>query len=181
MIHVLVMVNNQGVTVSTFQRLICVFLHPGSRTRACLETYHALQVYTWKERDNVHDSIFYKLAYIKVLKILTTILFVACENSDGLMGFYYSHNGYWNGVFTYEGTKTKMECANTCMGRGSCVAIHTYCYGQPDCPVPDCYHYNNRADLVSSNEKIDVLAKAYIRCLGTYVLQHCLKVAELQY
>ena len=112
-----------------------------------------------------------------MLKILTTILFVACENSDGLMGFYYSHNGYWNDGFTYMGTKTRKECANTCMWRGSCVAIHTwYPYNGTD-----CYHYNNRADLVSSNEKIDVLAKAYIRCLGTYVLQHCLKFAELQY
>ena len=106
-----------------------------------------------------------------MLKILTTILFVACENSDGLMGFYYSHNGYWNGVFTKEGTKTKMECANTCMSKGSCVAISTYAtdYGSNYKSNGQCLHYSNRADLVSSNEFIYRLANAYIKCLGTDV------------
>ena len=99
-----------------------------------------------------------------MLKILNTILFVACENSDGLMGFYYSHDGEWNDK-TYVGYKTKMQCANTCMERKSCVAItwffRPYAGG--------CFHFSNRADLVSSNEVINLSAKAYIKCLGTDV------------
>ena len=101
-----------------------------------------------------------------MLKILNTILFVACENSDGLMGFYYSHDGYWNGVYTSEGVKTKMECANTCMGKGACVAFNTYATAAS---TGGCYHYSNRADLVSSNERTNGVATAYIKCLGTDV------------
>ena len=97
-----------------------------------------------------------------MLKIFNTILFVACENSDGLMGFHYSHDGFWNGGNILQGTTTKIECANTCMGKGSCVAI--FMYGAIN---TDCYHYINKADLVSTNEVIDVLAKAYIKCSGT--------------
>ena len=101
-----------------------------------------------------------------MLKTLNTILFVACENSDGLMGFYYSHDGYWNGVHTSEGRKTKMECATTCMDKGGCVAFNTYATpGSTDL----CLHYSNRADLVSSNEETNVRATAYIKCLGTDV------------
>ena len=99
-----------------------------------------------------------------MLKIINTILFVACENSDGLMGFYYSHDGYWNGVYTSEGDKTKMDCANTCMG--SCVAIHTT--AKTSSGYGYCHHYSNRADLASSNEAKGS-AKAYVKCLGTDV------------
>ena len=103
-----------------------------------------------------------------MLKILNTILFVACENSDGLMGFYYSHNGEWNGEGTHEGYKTKIECAKTCMGKRRCAAITTYATAASD---DTCIHYSNRADLVSSNEVTDDddVGKAYIKCLGTYV------------
>ena len=98
-----------------------------------------------------------------MLKTLNTILFVACENSDGLMGFYYSHDGYWYGDGTEVGDKTKMQCANTCMGKGSCVAITTFANATS---VDICLHYSNRADLVSSNEG-NAYGKAYIKCLGT--------------
>ena len=107
-----------------------------------------------------------------MLKILNTILFVACENSDGLMGFYYSHDGYWNIGYTNEGDKTKMECANTCMGMGSCVAINTYAIAAS---TGRCYHYSNRSHLISSNERTRVTSKAYIKCLGTDVREHCLQ------
>lgn len=101
-----------------------------------------------------------------MIKILNTILFVAsCENSDGLTGFYYSHDGFWNGGATKEGYMTKVECARTCMGRASCVAINTYAYSFKG----NCYHYSNRDDLVSSNEVIELSTKAYIKCLGTDV------------
>ena len=101
-----------------------------------------------------------------MLKILNTILCVACENSDGLMGFHYSHDGFWNyDSNTFEGVISKMECANTCMSKGSCVAITT----DATASNGNCLHYSNRADLFSSNEVIDVLAKSYIKCLGTDV------------
>ena len=102
-----------------------------------------------------------------MLKILNTILFVACENSDGLMGFYYSHDGYWRTGSTSEGRKTLMECANTCRGYGGCVAFNTYATAVS---TGSCYHYNNRADLVSSNAETNAYTtKAYIKCLGTDV------------
>ena len=101
-----------------------------------------------------------------MLKTLNTILFVACENSDGLMGFYYSHDGYWYGDFTNEGSQTAMECAKTCMGKGSCVAINTY---GGAAYTGNCNHYSNRADLISSNEDTYDISKAYIKCLGTDV------------
>ena len=98
-----------------------------------------------------------------MLKILHTILFVGCENSDGLMGFYYSHDGYWNDGKIYQGSKTKIECANTCLD--GCIAISSS--DKPD--SAPCYHYSNRSDLVSRNEDITYLSKAYIKCLGTNV------------
>ena len=101
-----------------------------------------------------------------MLKILNTIIFVACENSDGLTGFYYSHDGYWSpGVHTSKGRKTKMECEDTCMGKGSCVAFNTYANATS---TGGCYHFSNRADLISSNE-LPNKGKAYIKCLGTDV------------
>ena len=100
-----------------------------------------------------------------MLKILNTIRFVACENADGLMGFYYSHDGYWNSGGERAGTITEAECANTCMGRASCVAFSTYATGYP----ARCFHYSNKADLVSSNKGIWYASKAYIKCLGTDV------------
>ena len=75
------------------------------------------------------------------------------------MGFYYSHDGYWHADYSSQGSKTKMECANTCMG--GCVAILTYA----STSTGPCFHYINRADLVSSNE-VKASAKAYIKCLG---------------
>ena len=105
-----------------------------------------------------------------MLKILNTILFVACENSDGLMGFYYSHDGGWYGRNEkYEGYITKIECANTCMGREGCVGISTHATTSNG----QCWHYVDRADLVSSNEDNDPgqlgTAKAYIKCFCTDV------------
>ena len=102
-------------------------------------------------------------------RILIKILFLACENSDGLMGFYYSHQGKWKGVSTFEGyTTDRMECANTCMLKGNCVGIHT----RETLKTIHCYHYSNRADLVNSNEEMEnEHQKAYIKCLGTVVNQ----------
>ena len=94
-----------------------------------------------------------------MLKILNTILFAACQNSDDLPGFYYSHDGYWLGDRLYQASKTKIECAYTCME--NCVAISAYAITY----TKGCYHYSNRADLVSSNERKSY-AKAYIKCLG---------------
>ena len=101
-----------------------------------------------------------------MLKTLNTIRFLACQNSDGFMGFYYSHDGDWNdGYQKFVGYKTKMQCANTCMERKSCVAITTFATAS----TGGCFHLSNRADLVSSNEETTTSSKAYIKCLGTDV------------
>merc|ERR1711936_862782 len=89
---------------------------------------------------------------------VTSICKKGCPNSDGLRGFYKTHDGYWTKGHTFEGTKTKMECVNTCTQ--NCVAITTYDDG-------DCYHYRNRASLINANERQWDGSKAYIKCLGT--------------
>ena len=100
-----------------------------------------------------------------MLKTLNTILFVACENSDGLMGFYYSHDGFWHVEFfgdsrLHSSHMTKMECANACMGKEGCVAISTYAAASNG----QCWHYFHRGDLIRSREEFDVSSKAYIKC-----------------
>ena len=98
-----------------------------------------------------------------MLKILNTILFVACENSDGFMGFYYSHDGGWaNAGYTDERYKSKMECANTCMGRGGCVGFLTT-------SSEVCQYYSNKGALNDRNAYHDAEKKAYIKCSGTNV------------
>merc|ERR1711936_1187032 len=55
---------------------------------------------------------------------VTSICKKGCQNSDGLKGFYHTHDGYWTEGHTLQGSKTKMECANTCTQ--NCVAFNTY-------------------------------------------------------
>merc|ERR1711997_888812 len=55
---------------------------------------------------------------------VTSICKTGCPNSDGLTGFYHTHDGYWTKDHTLQGSKTKMECANTCTQ--NCVAFNTY-------------------------------------------------------
>ena len=83
---------------------------------------------------------------------------LVCMNSDGLEGFDLSHNGYWLQGRTYVGSKTKMECANTCLL--DCVAIDT--------SANTCYHYMDGKDVVSTNDRYDSVFKAYIKCTGAY-------------
>jgi len=80
-----------------------------------------------------------------------------CANSDGLTGFYYSHDGYWSKGFEYQGYKTKVECADTCIH--DCVGFNMVLYRS----IGLCYHYKNRDDLVSANMRVS-RAKAYVKC-----------------
>ena len=80
-----------------------------------------------------------------------------CTNSDGLTGFYYSHDGYWDPGFEFQGSISKLECANTCM--------HD-CFGLAFMSTGACYHYSYRADLVVANVKLDPRLKAYVKCSG---------------
>ena len=80
-------------------------------------------------------------------------------NSDGLLGFDLSHSGHWASGKTYEGSKTAVECARTCLL--DCVAFHTM--------ANICYHYKNKGDIVGSNERHVSDAKAYIKCIGSYI------------
>ena len=94
-------------------------------------------------------------------------LFTACADSDGLKGFYYSHDGFWaksvmpGSGYEYKGHKTKMECANSCLQ--NCVAITT----SDTSSNGYCYHYSNNARLVIDNQHIVSKYKAYIKCSGT--------------
>ena len=101
-------------------------------------------------------------------------LILECQDSDGLTGFYYSHDGYWTEGSTFKGSKTKMECVNTCTQ--NCVAINTYATSSNG----DCYHYSNRTVLISANERQWDGSKAYIKCLGNNEPGHSFKLCDLQ-
>merc|ERR1711936_966444 len=92
---------------------------------------------------------------------VTSICKIGCQNSDGLKGFYHSHDGYWTEGHTLQGKKTTMECANSCTQ--NCVAINTYATSSKK---GDCYHYTNRTGLVTANERQWDGTRAYIKCLG---------------
>ena len=93
-------------------------------------------------------------------------MFIECDDSDGLTGFYYSHDGYWTGGNEIQGSKTKVECANTCMH--DCFGFHTYGTAHGTASTGSCYHYSNRAILVSANMKSFSNTKAYVKCSGRY-------------
>ena len=107
-------------------------------------------------------------------RCLRFYLFIACQNSHGLAGFYYSHNGFWADGYTWKGWKTKVECANECTK--DCVAINTY---GTYTARSSCFHYSNRADTVPSKKRISSWTKAYIRCLGRNERGHCSKIVAL--
>ena len=112
--------------------------------------------------------------YCKKIKISNIKLFIACQNSHGLAGFYYSHNGFWADGYTWKGWKTKVECANECTK--DCVAINTYA-GYTVWARASCFHYSNRADTVIAKKRINSWSKAYIKCLGRNERGNCLKFA----
>ena len=85
-------------------------------------------------------------------------MFIECDDSDGLTGFYYSHDGYWNRGYEHQGSITKKECANTCLQ--DCFGIIT------DASNNACYHYSDRANLVSANVRNSSTFKAYVKCSG---------------
>ena len=86
--------------------------------------------------------------------------FKDCENTDGLVGFYSSHRGYWEVTgFRPMGSKTKEECAKAC--QQNCVAISLVGFV--------CKHYNDRSLLIEDNERLNNLyGLAYIKCHGRY-------------
>jgi len=123
---------------------------------------------------------------------VTSICKTGCPNSDGLTGFYHTHDGYWTKDHTLQGSKTKMECANTCTQ--NCVAFNTYATEEQEqegeeeeeddddddeegakegeqkekeatSSKGDCYHYSNRSSLITANERQWAVSKAYIKCL----------------
>ena len=95
-----------------------------------------------------------------MFKIWYINLFVGCEDSDGLTGFHYSHDGYWAVGYMYSGKKTLIECASTCMQ--DCFGICAYEPFNYDRVY--CYHYSNVVELVSANVRPNSGYKAYIKC-----------------
>ena len=87
-------------------------------------------------------------------------LFIGCPNSDGLIGFGYSHDGYWNDNYKIKLQKTLLECADICLQ--DCVAIFWY----PGDNDNYCWHYSYKADIISANEVLNSNYKAYIKCSG---------------
>ena len=119
-------------------------------------------------------NIYYIYVCVYKFKTCNIKLFIACQNSDGLTGFYYSHHGFWASGYTWKGWKTKAECARTCTQ--SCIAINTYAITWSRYKA-SCFHYRNRADTVPPKKRISSWTKAYIRCLGRNERGHCSKIA----
>ena len=101
--------------------------------------------------------------------------FTVCADSDGLKGFSYSHEGYWKKGWHDRGSKTKTECADTCLQ--DCVAFvyapdldksydyYNYNYYNP---TGHCYHYDKQSNLITENEIVKSPITAYIKCLGSF-------------
>ena len=98
--------------------------------------------------------------------MLKELLLPGCDNSDGLLGFHFSHNGYWrrDQYIGSMGIQTKAECANTCLQ--NCIALTFSTLGH-------CYHYFKRSDLEDANKmKVSESGlnspKAYVKCYGNH-------------
>ena len=95
-----------------------------------------------------------------MLEILNIKLIIGCANSDGLIGFGYSHDGYWNDNYKAKGSRTLLECADTCLQ--DCVAIIFAIIFDDNF----CLHYSYKADISSANVEFSSDYKAYIKCPG---------------
>ena len=94
--------------------------------------------------------------------------FLACPNSDGLLNFKWSHDGYWElGGLLVMKNDTIAECVEACTANDKCLAFSysllvnrkTYCYHFHD----KDYLNDEKIIYADPNENI----KAYIRCQGT--------------
>ena len=118
-----------------------------------------------------------------LLAIFDIKLFIGCKDSDGLMGFDYSHDGWWGGSRTNEGIITKMKCANTC--NQECVAFVSFARSYLDDVISGynetnglCQHYTNLVNIASAMK--GSTAKAYIKCSGRNDWRYYFKIAVLQ-
>ena len=99
--------------------------------------------------------------HLELSNMLNLMLLLVCMNSDELTGFDLSHNGYWSHGRTYQGPKSAMECALSCLQ--DCVAFETTATS-----AHNCFHYKNRNDVINANARYDSAIKAYIKCAGRF-------------
>ena len=94
-----------------------------------------------------------------VWKCIIQLCSSGCLDSDGLVDFEWSHNGFFynskqQGVMDNVG-----ECMNACKENINCVGLH---YRHKDSRM--CYVYDDRNDFVTKIYEDEI--KAYIRCQG---------------
>ena len=85
------------------------------------------------------------------------ILLPECNNTDGVFGFYFSHNGKWfDGKFMGWITKDDCEvsCGNDCIAFSGSAnrQIHRW----PTHGKEECYHYYDKNQLVNGNKQYHV-------------------------
>ena len=95
---------------------------------------------------------------------------VVCKNSDGLIGFEWSHAGYWVGFYggTSRGSmKFVKDCANACRESAECVGFSfRHVFSHSDCIL--YYYTNSFANKIEAGND-----KSYIKCTGiSYLLLH---------
>ena len=95
------------------------------------------------------------------------ILLPECNNTDGVFGFYFSHNGKWL-YGKFKGWITKDDCEVSC--GNDCIAFS----GSDNMVNPykeECYHYYDKNQLVNGNKQYNVKRrKSYVRCSGNDIL-----------
>ena len=101
-----------------------------------------------------------------MLGILNKNVFIDCDHTPRLKGFYHSHDGSWNDAWTWNGIENMsiFECANSCLQ--DCVAFFWGCFRYSPIPAHFCFHYSNRSDIVDANKEFDWKYKAYIKYPG---------------
>ena len=96
-----------------------------------------------------------------------------CNNTDGVSGFYFSHNGKWL-YGKFKGWITKDDCEVSC--GNDCIAFagaanYLYQYYWPSTGKEECYHYYDKNQLVNGNKQYHVKhTKSYVRCSGNDIL-----------
>ena len=95
------------------------------------------------------------------------ITLIECENSDGLIGFKYSHDGFWLGIDIVEGSKTLVACARACRENPNCVAFSlASIWRRGSMPITECHHYTNMSEITDASKMEWKESRAYIKCAG---------------
>jgi hypothetical protein len=116
----------------------------------------------WYEQDTKGDKIFNKDwindAYVRCGRKAPVVPKPpTCANSRNIMGYYESHNGWWQGYKHIGTAHSTQECADMCNKRTTCVAFSR------NKPQSQCYWYEAETKGAEHIHK-EWINDAFIRC-----------------